>query len=607
MAATATKPQAKTRHFITGKEYPLKEIFSKNFEFTIPNYQRPYSWTTEQARELYDDILSCRSEKDGEADYFLGSIVLIKEEDQPQAEVIDGQQRLTTLTIMLAAIAERLEGKQRLSILKYLSEPGDEAEDLEPRPRLTLRLKDREFFLKHVQADGGLRTLRDTAAKLTDPQRNMRANAAYYHGKFATLAPAVLFDFAKYVVNHCFLVVVSTPNQASAFRVFSVLNNRGLDLSPTDILKSEIIGAIAEDKLDEDTYTKKWEENEDELGRDGFRELFSHIRMIYLKAKPQNTLVEDFKKCVLTEMEPSTFIDKELDSLADAYLTVTKAAYESKDETAAKINSSLNWLLRIDNVDWIPPAILLVRKGTANGHPLVDVFDKLDRLAGSMFVRRCDVNTRIERYAKVIDWVRKGKDLLAVDSPLALTGEEQKKTLGSLDGNVYEFVGQVRTYILLRLDSWLGEGAATYDHKVISVEHVLPQTVSAGSKWESDWPKVEDRTNWVHRLGNLVLLSRRKNSEAQNSEFDVKKSKYFGGPKGVSSFRLTTQVLNTPAWTPLVVKTRQRALLRLFADKWSLPLPAETAAPTPGSGQATPVGSAECRQEIAIGKELCRA
>ena len=96
--------------------------------------------------------------------------------------------------------------------------------------------------------------------------------------------------FGAFLVQRCFLVAVSTPSQQSAFRVFSVLNSRGLDLLPTDIIKSDIVGNIkSQNKQDE--VTERWEELEVQTGRDGFAELFGHIRMIFAKEKARRTLL----------------------------------------------------------------------------------------------------------------------------------------------------------------------------------------------------------------------------------------------------------------------------------------------------------------------------
>lgn len=86
-----------------------------------------------------------------------------------------------------------------------------------------------------------------------------------------------------YIAQRCYLVIVAASDQDSAFRIFAVMNSRGLDLSPADVLKAEIIGALSSDK--QEAYTQKWEDIEDELGRSRFAELFGHIRMIHRKQK----------------------------------------------------------------------------------------------------------------------------------------------------------------------------------------------------------------------------------------------------------------------------------------------------------------------------------
>ena len=150
---------------ISGAEYPLAKIFSSDFEYVMPHYQRPYAWTEDQASELFDDLFDFYKSEPNEG-YFLGSIVLIKQESQSLAEVIDGQQRLTTLTILLAALASRLQGTLRENICGYIKEPGNALEGLESKPRLALREQDREFFHHYVQ---DLKTM-------TKKSRNLQAS-----------------------------------------------------------------------------------------------------------------------------------------------------------------------------------------------------------------------------------------------------------------------------------------------------------------------------------------------------------------------------------------------------------------------------------------------
>ena len=135
---------------ITGKEYSLNKIFSKEFDYYIPAYQRPYAWTEEETETLFDDLYEFFIDEQND-NYFLGSIVLIKEDDKPHADVIDGQQRLTTLTIFMAVVASHLSGDKQTNCMSYVREAGNVLEGLEPLPRLHLRDKDKKFFNKYIQ------------------------------------------------------------------------------------------------------------------------------------------------------------------------------------------------------------------------------------------------------------------------------------------------------------------------------------------------------------------------------------------------------------------------------------------------------------------------
>lgn len=151
---------------IHGAEFPIRKIFSNDFNFRIPLYQRPYSWTTEHAGELLDDLISFIGSDtsvsiDSLSPYFLGSVVLIKDEAQPDAEVVDGQQRLTTLTILLSALRHTITTPVYANgMTNYLYQEGNPLEGTPNRYRLTLRERDADFFRNHVQDAGQVANLK---------------------------------------------------------------------------------------------------------------------------------------------------------------------------------------------------------------------------------------------------------------------------------------------------------------------------------------------------------------------------------------------------------------------------------------------------------------
>lgn len=559
-------------HTLTAKEQSLSKIFSDDYVFTIPGYQRPYSWGRDQAQELLDDLLGALSLAPAQlseaAPYFLGSIVLIKSEVSPEATVVDGQQRLTTLTLLLSAIRATV-GHEELQkdITGCIYEKGNLVKGTQARYRLSLRERDRDFFRQYVQHENGLQALTQLSTVLPDAQARLQTNAQVFMDGLAKLPQTEQVRLVQFIITRCYLVTVATPDLDSAYRIFGVLNSRGLDLSATDILKAEIIGGI-EPKL-RDAYTKKWEDEEEDLGRDEFGDLFSHIRMVYRKAKPQGTLLKEFKEHVVSAKEPRSFVDDVLLPMAQAFGELRSADYASTHH-AEQVNKHLSWLNRLEFKDWVPPALAFFVRHRQKPEAVLGFFRDLERLGYSMLVRKTGVNDRIERFSALTNAIEAQADLAAAASPLQLSPEEQYRTYTALSGPLYEtHSSRALATMLLRLDHLMSDGSASYQHEVVSVEHVMPQQPAPNSQWASWVPDKAQHQFWVHRLGNLALLSRKKNSSASNRDFDWKKSAYFT-KGGTSAFALTTQVLQHADWTVEAMQQRQDGMLATLEAHWKL-------------------------------------
>ncbi len=313
---------------------------------------------------------------------------------------------------------------------------------------------------------------------------------------------------------------------------------------------------------------QKWENIEERIGRDGFRDLFAHIRMITLKTKLRRTLQADFRDNVLKNTSGIHFIDNTLEPYASVYETLLEASYESTQD-AEKVNNYLRHLGRLDNFDWIPPAMAFFLRYPNDRGILIRFTKDLERLAYGLFVRRANINDRINRYADVLRDVERGNDLFDVNSPLQLNGEEKAEIVKALSGQIYLQTAVVRRTLLERLDSLLADTGASYARTTITVEHVLPQNPRADSEWMTWFPTEHDREEWTHRLANLVLLSRRKNASASNWDFGRKKNEYFQRGN-VAPFALTAQVLNESEWTPPMLERRQRELIGVLQKEWRL-------------------------------------
>lgn len=559
---------------ITGHEYQLLKIFSSDFEYHIPAYQRPYAWTVEETDTLFDDLYSFYASEQEDENYFLGSIVLIKENTDRKADVIDGQQRLTTLTILFSVLADNLKDPDdKSSCMEILQEKGNKLAGIASQPRVFLREWDQPFFNKYIQnvkIDDLLKL--DPASLDTESKKHIQENCRSLKDKFNETFQDdedELLKFSNFLLNRCYLVVVSTPSQASAFRVFSVMNSRGLDLLPTDIIKSETIGKLPSDL--QKAYTDKWENLENLVGRDGFNEVFTHTRTIFTMEKAKKNLLDEFRSYVVPETMPKALVDDYLEPYTMACMKLKNCEYTSS-KNAEEINNCLYWLNKNNNYDWMPPAILFMSMHSDDSDYLLWFVKKLERIASYLQVTAQDVNHRMARYKFILAEMKERPDS-SLENPIQnieLTEWEKEEFLRTLNGEIYTMPAARRNYIIQRLDSFVSDGGATYNAKLFTIEHVLPQNPSAGSEWFDIWPESKDRQYWLNRIANLVPLTRQRNSAAQNYDFDTKKTKYFTTKSGTSSYQLTTQVINIDKWTPDIVKQRQEDLLSVFTDSWDL-------------------------------------
>ena len=553
---------------IEAGEEQIADIFSDNYAFTIPPYQRPYAWEIQQARELFDDLLDAMAPNShSEGLYFLGSIVLVKTPGKPEAKVVDGQQRLTTLTILFSVLRDLTDGTERkIGRETYVKQAANPDRGRPERLRLHLRQRDQDFFENTVQRRDATANL-PRLEGLEGSQARIVENALHYRERLLKMTDGQRDKLISFVLDSCYLVVVTVPTDAAARRIFTVLNARGLDLSATDILKADLLeraGGAREKEL-----STRWEEIELALDRDRFNDLFTHIRMIFQREKPRSALDVGFPQFVLPfQGDPKEFIASTLEPFAEAF-TLAEDRDKIERRFGARTAALLRSLNRLDNKDWVPPLLLRLKQYLADED--VDVPDfimKLERLAYYLFVTRSDVNARISRYAEVLDQIDSRKERPPRSKGLEFSDEDVCDFLNALDGPVY-LKSRVVKPLLLRLDLALSDGSAVYDYPTISAEHVCPQTIEPGSQWDNWFSDRQTHNDWVHRAANLVLLTHRKNSSAGNWDLNRKKSAYFV-KDDACPFLLTQQVFDASEWTPKTLEGRQKELLRTLSRSWGI-------------------------------------
>lgn len=482
----------------------IREIFEGSYQFEIPDYQRPYAWTKDEVTELFDDLYSAMQDSrisGAGSQYFLGSIVLIKNDREPKSSVVDGQQRLSTLTMLFAVLREAMPHAAD-DITDFLYKKGKISLGEKNEYRLTAREEDADFFRTNIQEPGGIAQLVASTDKLEDSRLRYRENAMLLLGKAKALPPTELISLWQFLANDCSLVVISTPDLEAAYRIFSVLNNRGLDLAPIDIIKAQVLGLIRTTAGDVKSrvYAKEWSRIESALGRDAFGDLFGHIRTIYAKQKQRATLVKEFQEHVNEYKAPIDLIDKVIKPYAEAWDFVREADFEAT-EHAETINEYLSWLNRVDFKDWVPPALVYFKRFRQQPKLLAEFFPSLERLTYFLLVTKVGINERIETYAaltKEIEPDAFNGDLTALTT-LALTDAQKREFIAALNGDIYRKLPKARMALMLRLEALVSDGSKKQAFNHLSLEHVLPQTPPAASDWIKWFPDEGERDSWTHR------------------------------------------------------------------------------------------------------------
>lgn len=544
------------------------EVFSSEQPYRIPYYQRHYAWTSEEARTLLTDIRSAQARSaealDVSLPYFLGPLVVACAVGDDSHSIVDGHQRLTTLTIMLSIMrdldpggAERLGG---FVLRSDWERRGPLSGILMQRPL------DLEFFYHHFQRPGATAELSEDIQVDNDAQGRMVQTALALRSELERSTPSARVWLADFILRSCDFVEVVAPDDEQAYQVFMSINWRGKDLNDKDLLKAEVIGHISTPRRPRFAY--EWESLEASLGDEQFIELFHHIDKIHNPTKSFRSTALEIRESLNPAADPEAFITEEVQPKGRAMIEILK---EEVVKTGAHVDESkklLRSLMRVNHRDWLSVAIAFFSKTKRRGDEAVAFLRELERQTYVILFQAGDENVRWARYGKVINMIQEGRPTEEILPELDATHFDRVTCRQVLDRNIYR-KEHLRKAVLLRIDEHMSGGVARYDLPNVSVEHVLPRNVPQDSAWLENFPNPEYRKRWVDRLGNLALLNRSINETAGNLDFDRKKEEYF--PLNESTpFAITTQIMREQEWTPAVIERRQKMLLDIACKIWRI-------------------------------------
>ena len=553
-----------TKGLIEANKGILKKIFSEEFWFIVPQYQRPYVWQEENIQELIDDLYYAFENKQN-SEYFLGALVLKRttEKEFREYEILDGQQRLTTLCMMMAVIRDLIKKPQyKYTLSQMIYQEENELLKVPSRNRIKYNTRDKvkDFVKDYIIANGSTRK-RDLVNYHEDTNisvSNMAKAISTMHTIFEN--KETLESFAVFLLNNVLFIYVSTDNTEDAFRLFTILNDRGIPLSNADILKSINIGEISEEDLDE--YSKHWEYLEEKYHK-GFDRFLSFVRTILLKNKPSSNLLDEYEKNIYQKnilKKGKNTIDFliELDGIYDKIIDLN-------DENLSNEYKNLVTIMKLGlhSDEWIPTVLSYFLK--FEYYNLDEFIKKLEyKFIGDLMSnvspskRRENLNNIIKTIEIVskenIDILFENRELFDIDKNIF-----RKNINGDIYGKKYT------KYLLLKMEYLMNDNSVYLsNYKEISIEHVLPQNPLKKSHWRRDFTE-EQRKLWTNKLSNLVLISNKKNVKLANLDFKKKKEEYLKNRMDV--FNSSKIFLDKSSkWDETNLRNRQNIMVNMLIN-----------------------------------------
>lgn len=554
-------------------EAKFLDFLKKSPQFVIPIYQRTYSWTERECRQLWDDIVRTGS-NDAISAHFVGSIVYIEKglyqvSSQSPLLVIDGQQRLTTVTLILEALARQLGDSEPIDGFSakklrsyYLLNPLEEGE--------------RGFKLLLTQTDkASLLALVQQKAQPTDQSLRVTENFAFFEEQVKDLGadlPALCHGLAKLVV----VDIALSRDQDNPQLIFESMNSTGRELSQADLIRNFILMGL-EPAHQTRLYEDHWRPMEVGFGQEGYGSHFDSFMRHYLTLKTGEipnvrAVYEAFKSHARTPDIATAGVDAlvaDIHAFASYYCAMALGK-----ETEKKLAEAFRDLREL-KVDVAYPFLLELYDDFANGRLESADFEAAVRLVEAYVFRRavCAIptNSLNKTFATFGRALQKDRYLESVQAHLLtlpsyrrFPGDEEFKR-EFVVRDLYNFPR--RSYWLRRLENHGRKERVPVDD--YTIEHILPQNENLSAKWRDElgpeWHRVQE--TWLHTLGNLTLTGY--NAEYSDRAFTEKRDMKGGFRE--SPLRLNEGLSGLDKWDEAAIKNRAERLAVVATGVWAVP------------------------------------
>ena len=359
--------------------------------------------------------------------------------------------------------------------------------------------------------------------------------------------------FLGFILNNVVMIYISADSLEDAFRLFSVMNDRGQKLSNADILKSSNLEKIDDDR-DKNNYAREWENMQEDLGND-FDRFLAYVRTMLLKKRQKMNLLDEYDKLIFKT---------DLIKQGKEFFNYVFKAYEDynklinlNDNDDAEYCTLIRILINcMPSTDWIPVVLSYGRKYGSNGLLAFTLKVACKNIADAVCGK--SPSHRSDNLNNIINLIDESTDYQNVLNASNYYSFDENVFMANVQSEVY---GRRYTYALLMLLEYKYKDKSEWrEFGTISIEHILPQKPNANSQWVRDFNE-EQRNYYTHRIGNLCLIGRKKNSSLGNLDYQEKLKRYF--EKNIGSFAHTQRIYkNYPTeWTPATVEENQQRVI----------------------------------------------
>lgn len=524
--------------------------------YQIPVYQRPYKWGDDEIDKLWDDILE--SYQNNEPNYFLGSIITAASSNGGKyLDVVDGQQRLTTLIILMATIRDLYPRINEVQCEEDPSAIGLEqlknaimVSDKFGRLRLATHSNHSSDFEKYIIKGNTLelkKPFKKDIKKDEAPEYKFINTSVEFRLRLEQLGEKECGLLLNYIFNQIKIIRIDCSNVGFAIKLFQVLNARGLDLTNSDLIKSYLIGKLHSIydleviALKEKQFLQDWISCE-EIALDveeSMNELFVMYEYFLLAANP--------KKSLYDELESQFENEDPLDVISDFRAFIS--SYHDKVYSSATPLEYSFYYLR-----WSIYWKTIVTTALHSGYPDIKELKMTVRRYFYLFWIAGFTLSRIKQTSfNLIKWLKEKKLINEIKQELEKSITEnkiQERVERALESNIYQEAWCKPLLALIEYNQTDKPEYINLGDRGLHVEHILPQSYKEVYGWKHIIEDSRDGADLVHTLGNLTLLSGKKNIEASNDSYENKISIYQGkGKHGTSddkitSFRMTQNIFD---------------------------------------------------------------